>query len=226
MESNFSLTTACYYVPLALRLGICACLLWPLLAARLLRRGETSAAPLAAIAVPLAITVGLVWHGLSTTARGLMIAGTARPAAVGAALAEAMWCLPVGVFFGIVVAVAVAIRRHRPMLDRMTAAMFAVLFVNIAGALLMARSLNHDSPVMDARIVASILVAGMIGSALVVLTAVAWTFLCGSGRVISRRIPHGVTMALALLLVVEGAGFLAMQQYREQAMSGRRAVRE
>src|SRR5688572_30033126 len=66
------------------------CVLWPFATLGLLRRRQTSTAPVLAILLPTAAAVCGVWIGLANCMKGMARSGSGGLAAVSAGIAEAL----------------------------------------------------------------------------------------------------------------------------------------
>ena len=193
---DFSTATVCSTPSLTAKLIILICLFWPFIAASFLSRRGTSAGPIAATLVPLALSVGGAFIGLHNTLRGLAISGS-RPggAAAAAGVAESLTFLTTGAFFAMIVLIVAAIRRHRPFVDRVTAVLFSMLIVEVAGALYMGATLANGRW----QFYSSLAGAGVAG--VIAIIAAVWMFLTGRRRVSSRLLPYGLPV-LAVLCAV------------------------
>lgn len=115
-------------------------LVWPIAVAFFLRRRVASAAPALAMLIVLGVVQCGIWLSFVNILEGLSISGSGR-AARAAGLAEAL-----GMFIGaalsmLAIAVVALIKRHQPLVDRMTAAIAAALAIQMAAMLLFASRL-------------------------------------------------------------------------------------
>lgn len=111
------------------------CLLWPLMAWSLVPRRGRSSAPLAAMLVPLALSVGLMWLSLSRCLYGMVVSGGGIES-VSAGIAEALFVPFVGAFAAGGVAIITLIRRHRPTADTPIVMLYTLTIAEVASALL------------------------------------------------------------------------------------------
>lgn len=209
---EFELSTSCYVVPETVRVTVLFCMAWPIIAAALFRRHETSAGPMAAIAVPFALSVGLTWYGLYGTL--FLVARYGKGAATAAGITESFAPILLGFVTALAVLVAAALRRHRPFLDRTTAMLFALPLLGFIGALVFAKSLSRSAWTMGFSIAVSVI------ALIVAIAAVVWTLLTGRGRITTRPIPYGVTAITLLLIVTCGVAWQTAHHYRDLAMHG------
>jgi hypothetical protein len=192
---EMTLATNCSSPGLLAKLLILACLFWPFIAASFLSRRSTSAGPMAAVLVPLALSVSGMLMGLYRALEGMSISGGGR-AAVSAGIAEALMFLRIGAFFAVIVLIVAAIRRHRPFVDRLTAALFALLVAETIGALFLAANIGKEPWQLH---------ACLIGASIAALTAVVaavWTFRTGRGRATSQPIPYAVIAFVATSILL------------------------
>jgi hypothetical protein len=193
------------------------CLFWPILVAGLLRKREISAAPMAAMAAPLAFSLASVFDGLCNVMRGMAISGSGGRASVAAGAADALFMLATGTVSAVVVLIIALLRRHRPFLDRMTVFLFAVVLLGVIEAIVLVNWLGSGPPQSWHFHLA---VATTVLARLVAIAALVWSFLAGLGRITSRPIPYGVT-AIASLWVIGGViVWQIIQHHRDIAMHG------
>lgn len=217
MESEFNISTVYVQYGLVHYLVLIALLVWLLFAALFLRSRTRSAAPVAAMLVPFAVSLAGVWDGLSGTVRGMVVSGAGN-ASASAGFAEALTSLRSSVVVAFVIAAVAAFRRYRPIFDRVTAVLFAVIALGVVAALLFARSIQDPPAIGRAHEVT--LVIGKIVSTLVALIAAVWTFLTGRSRITTRPLPRAFTIAALLVITALGvAVHRAVQHYRDVAGS-------
>lgn len=195
METDMSLMTVCVTPSPIARLIVLICFFWPFIALSLLSRRATSAGPVAAALVPLALSGTGVWFGLIRTMEGRSLIGGGT-AAVAAGIAEALTMLYMGGFFAILTIAFAAIRRHRPIVDRMTAALLALLILSLTGALFSAAAIANGAGNI------SLFLAAAIVTAALAVAATIWTYLTGRGRAPSTPLPHGLPVATILIAVM------------------------
>ena len=175
------------------KLLVLICFFWPFVAISFLPRRGKSAAPVVAALVPLALSSVDVWLGLMSVTRGMAITGVGERA-TAAGIADSLARLFIGGCFAIAVIVFAAIRRHRPIVDRMTAMLAAVFIVNVIGVLI--------AGAMIRQVIVAVLIAGAIVAGIVAVAAIVWTFQTGRGRVTSAALPHGVAVVAILMVVI------------------------
>jgi len=164
-------------------------LFWPFLAASFLSRRGTSAGPIAAVLVPLALSVAGMLMGIVRAIEGMTIMGTPRiGAAVSAGIAEALGFTGIGAGCTVLVIIVAAIRRHRPYVDRLTATIFALLFAEVIAALFLVRSIANERWQFYAWL------TGAAVAAIAAIVAAFWAFRTGRGRTTSQPIPYGITI--------------------------------
>lgn len=195
------------------KLVVLSCLFWPFVAASLMSQRGKSASPVAAALVSLAVSGAGAWLGLVRTLEGVAITGGGTHSAA-AGIAESLRMFFVGGCFALVVIVFAALRRHRPIVDRMTATLVAVLIVDVIGALFAAAMVSTRAVGFP------VLIAGAIVAGVVAAVAIVWTFLTGRGRVSSSALPHGVTVVAILLAVIGVIVWELAHGYAAFAMSG------
>jgi hypothetical protein len=193
---DMSVTSVCVTPSLVVKLIVLISFFWPFVAMSLLSRRGRSAGPAAAVLVPLALAASGVWFGLARVMRGMAISGGGVQA-TAAGITEALSMLDQGGFFAVMLIVFAATRRHRPIVDRTTAALFTVLLVDVIGALFAAVMVANRPATFP------LLIAGAIVGALIAMAAMIWTFLTGRGRVSSGPLPYGVPV-VAITIVVMG----------------------
>ena len=209
MEMEFS--SVHWHPSLAEKLALLFSLFWPFVAVSLMAGRSRSASPVTAALVPLAACGAAAWLSLVNVAEGVAVSGT-RGAAAAAGIAESLTMLFAGVFFALAVIVFAAIRRHRPIVDRLTAWLIAVFLADWIGALAAgAALLNRAVPT-------TVLFIGATVAAMVAAGAVTWTFLTGRGRVSSTALPHGALIAAVLLVAMGVIVRQIVQGYMDIAM--------
>ena len=192
------------------------CLFWPFIILSALPRRDRSAGPVAAALVPIALFTAEVWIGLIDTVRGMPLSGGWSRVVIAAGIAESFSALYAAAFFVAAVIVFTAIRLHRPFADRITATLFALLMIDIAVARIAVATLM--SPPWWRYATAAI--AGGIVALLIAIIAAVWTFRAGRGRVVSRALPYGITIMLAVAAIVGVIVWQTVQQYRAIAIYG------
>ncbi|HEU4887026.1 MAG TPA: hypothetical protein VFV49_04005 [Thermoanaerobaculia bacterium] len=190
-----SLMTVCVTPSPITQLIVLICFFWPFIAMSLLSRQGRSAGPVAAVLVPLGFFGAGTWLGLIRVMEVRALFGGGSHA-VAAGIAEALAMLYIGGFFAAAVIVFAAIRRHRPFVDRMTAALLTVLIASLTAALFSAAVISNGSGHLYLFLTAAIV------TAVVAMVAMVWTYLTGRGRVPSAPIPHGVPVATVLIVVM------------------------
>jgi hypothetical protein len=110
------------------------------------------------VLVPLAVASVGVWLGLENVRRVLAMLGRSGGPIAAAGIAEARSMFYVGGFFAFVVIVIATVRRHRPIVDRVTTVLVAMLIVDVIAAFF--ASMN-----------ASVLITGAIFSGVIALLA-------------------------------------------------------
>ena len=193
MEMEFS--SAHFHPSLAAQLVVLFCLFWPFVAVSLMAGRARSAAPVAAALAPLAVSGIGAWLGLADVAWARAITGGGR-ASSAAGVAESLMMFFLGAFFALVVIVFAAFRRHRPIVDRMSAALVTLFLASWIGALISGAALIERT-VPEAFPFAGAIVAGAVA-----LAAIVWTFLTGRGRVSSAALPYGVPVAAILTTIM------------------------
>ena len=197
---------------------ILACMFWPILAGGLLRRRETSAAPIAAVVVPLALSVALMWHGLFNAFRGMPRFGAQQFPWMAAGIADAFSVIDFGAFSALAVVIVTALCRHRPVLDRTTASLVAMILLGILAALAYSQWLAMGGAVRMSH--GYFLIAAAIVSLLVAVAALGWTVLTGRGRISPRPIRYGVPAAALFLVVTYGLAWQSSQHYLDIVKQG------
>jgi hypothetical protein len=196
-ELEMSPIAICVYVPVIMRLIVLACFLWPFISVSFLARRATSAGPIPAALVPLALSVAGMFNGIHRTLEGMAMLGDTRVgAAVSAGLAEALAFPGIGAFFAVLVATVAAIRRHRAFVDRVTATIFVVLVAGTIGGICIAANLVREQLQFAACL------TGAAIAAITAIVAAVWTFRTGRGRTTSRPIPYGVVAIVALSVIL------------------------
>jgi len=110
------------------------------------------------------------------------------------------------------VIVFTALRRHRPIVDRMTALLVGVFLADWVGALF------AGAVLVERTVPAALLIAGAIVAGAVALVAVVWTFLTGRGRVSTIALPHGVAVVAILVMVMSVIVWKLAHGYMDIAM--------
>jgi len=210
---DISLATDCSTPSFIAKLIVLICLFWPFIAASFLSRRGTSAGPIAAALVPLALSVAGMLMGIVRVIEGMAFAGSPRlGAAVSAGIAEALGFTGIGAGFTLLVVIVAAIRRHRPYVDRLTATIFALLFAEVIAALFLVRSIANERWQLYAWLTGAVL------AAIVAIVAAFWVFRTGRGRTTSQPIPYGITIFVIASVVI---GVLVWQSVQHYALIAR-----
>jgi hypothetical protein len=178
------------------------CVIWPFAAWPLMPSRGRSSAPLAAMLVPMALSVGVMWLGLARCLYGMAVSG-GGVASIAAGIAESLGVLSVGAISAGAVAVLALIRRHRPTADTPIVMLYALTMAEVASALWF----RPRAAVIESQHIfcyAAAILAGMIAVAAFVR---AW--LTARGRSLAPTRRYG----LALVLVATVAtGFAVWHQ--------------
>lgn len=174
------------YGPPALTTELAAffCLAWPLFAWLFFRRGGRSSAPVTATLIPLAITLTEAWLGIARVIEGRTI-----PGGVVRWLIEGLMMLLFGALSAGGVAIVALLRRHRPVLDRVSAILI-VLWIAVTNVVLFGRYTT----------VLPFVGAGVAG--LIAITAFVWLVVVARGRGTSRPVPFGAPVAAGSMILV------------------------
>jgi hypothetical protein len=185
------------------------CVLWPLMAWSLIPHRGRSSAPLAAMLVPMALSVGVMCVGFARVLEGMARYGSGSGAAEAAGIAEALFTLLLGAYSAGGVAVVALIRRHRPTADTPIVMLYALTIAEVASALWF----RPRVAVIESQLIfcnAAAIMAGVIAIAAFVR---AW--LTARGRSLAPTRRYGV----ALVLVATVATGFAVWQQAERFMS-------
>ena len=188
------------------------CVFWPFASFSFLSRRSATPAPIAAVLLTVALPTGLMWVGFINVVRGMAITGAGRGAAAAAGFAEALFAPLFSAFSIVVIAVSALIRRHRPVVDRVCAALAAGVIAELAGALLFPRYFSLS--------MAWIAIAGAITSLLIAILAAVWLVLLTRGRVQPRAIPFGVSVVAASFAIMAVIVYQHARHYMFIAMHG------
>jgi hypothetical protein len=191
------------------KLLVVFCVLWPFMAWSLIRHRGRSSAPLAAMLVPLALSVGVMWLGFERVLIGMAYSGRGI-AAASAGLAEALSVLFAGALSAGLVAVLALIRRHRPLVDTPIAMLYTLSIAEVATALLLAPRIAVVQWQLYFIYSAAIL------AALIAIAAFLRAWLAARNRTTAPAHRYG----LALLLLASLTTAFAVWQQAEQLVMG------
>jgi hypothetical protein len=130
MTMEMSIPTA---PPLATTIAVLFMMVWPFVAAVLLRSRRRSSAPLLAMLVPIAVGTACAYAILLLVLQHLSISG-AKPSAEAVAVRHSVNLIRLGVLCAVVVAIAAMIRHHAPAIDRALVLLASMLAIEITGA--------------------------------------------------------------------------------------------
>lgn len=180
------------------------CFVWPFIALALMRSRVRSPSPVAAMLAPLALSTTMIWFGLVNSKMGMDVSAS-RGAALAAGIAEALSSLYFGGWSAVFVAVIALVRRHRPVVDRVTAAIACAVIANIAAAIIGGQRIISLS--------FGVAVSGAATGVIAASVAIAWCVLHKRGDRATHVLRFGLPLFLALAVVTGAVVWQQVQHY-------------
>lgn len=211
--TGMELSFVCIHHGAAVQAVTLFCILWPFATLAFLRSRQTSTAPVLAVLLPIAVAECGSWIVLADVV-GAMALARRSPMATAAGSAEALCILSVAAFSAALIAVFALVRRHRPVMDRFSAVLAAVLLIEIVAAMIFAARLAPSKSLILFALVSA-------GAVFLIALAIAVRIIAVlRGRIRSRAIPYAVAVAVVLYIVTAVVVYREIERYVDIAQHG------
>lgn len=187
------------------------CFAWPFVTIAFIRKGGHSSVPVSAMLLVLGVALLGTWLGIMNALRGMALSGGGW-ASSAAGFAGSLRGLSVGAVAVIGVAIVMLLKRHRPVVDRVTVLIALAFIADTIGALLFLRFFSFP--------IAGLVFVGIGIAAAIAIASAVWLIAVVRGWTQSAPVPAAAPAIAVCIILLAGLVLYDSERYMQIAEHG------